>query len=122
MLFLLWLFMMCFSQVGFASEVCLLDSESVNGVDKEMPHSFGRCASSGDAKGYSMPLEEQKFKQSKCQKNMTRGFIATTAALGVGSVVSILGYCIWQEPKIVIAPLLGLAITGAVAFVNLACA
>ena len=109
MLFLLGLFMVCFSQVGFAGD------RAVAGVSEEVLH---QRAVLRRLDNDSVDLESQS-EQDKSPQSMIRGLITTTAALGAGGVGSILGYCIWQDPKIVIAPLLGLAITGAVAVVNL---
>ena len=115
MLFVLGLFMACLSQVGFAASgdsVCL-DVRSVAGDDEVLRQRA--VPRSTDA--YTVSLEESK--QDQFSKNMIRGFVVTTGGIGLGGLVGLMGYCVWQDPSILIAPLIGSVIVSAVAVVNL---
>ena len=115
MLFLLWLFIVCFSQVGFAaSEDALVDAGSVTGDDMKVRQRSGSVLKSDNAKAYSADLDVEH----PCQRTFRKGAVFTTEVFAV----CVLGYCAWVDPRMLIAPLLGVAATvaatGFVAAVN----
>ena len=112
MLFLLYLFMVCFSQVGFAaSEDALVDAGSVTGDEMTVRQRSLPVLKSDEAKAYSADLDVEH----PWQRTFLKG-----ATLTVGTfAVCALGYAAWLDPRILIAPLLAVGTTGFVTVVNL---
>ena len=88
MLFLIYLWMACFSQVGFAGENAYPDSQSLDRMDKLSKLAQG----SARRDAYAVNLEEE---QGRCQRTFIQGVFFVL----LGGV----GYCLWQEPRLLLS-------------------
>ena len=110
MLFLLYLFMVCFSQVGFAGDGPPIadDGSPIGWMGEEVLTMSGQRSTLNSA--YAVDAAEVAAKQAeakkaqdiRCQRNWVLGCVATAGTVLAGGVVTLVGYCIWQEPRLAV--------------------